>query len=163
MQAPKRARSPSRPRPIVVRQPTIKKPTEPPTINGTTISVFDPKEFIRLNGTRNSYDICVIKKLIGKKILIPAKGMLATSKVKSDAKAAKTQLLSKDGCKNLVMHVVCINGTMHIINGYHNYLALSSITYKDIDMHEQLKRTEIKIVQLPKVSNVELQQLIDYF
>jgi hypothetical protein len=126
-------------------------------------NTFNPKEFIRNNSIRNSYDICIIKKFIGKKILIPAKGIVITPKIKLDAKNIKAQLLSSDNCKNLIMHVVCINGIMHIINGFHYYLALNSIAYKDIETNQQLKNIDIKIVQLPKVSNIELQKLIEYF
>ena len=105
----------------------------------------------------------MIKKFIGKKILIPAKGIMLTQKIKTDAKNIKTQLLTDNNSKNLIMHVVCINGIMYIINGYQHYMAINSIAYKDIESNEQLKNIDIKIVQLPKVSNIELQKLIEYF
>jgi hypothetical protein len=105
----------------------------------------------------------MIKKFIGKKILIPAKGILLTQKIKTDAKNIKIQILNDNNCKTLIMHVVCINGIMYIINGYSYYIAINSIAYKDIETNNILKNIDIKLVQLPKVSSIELQKLIEYF
>jgi hypothetical protein len=128
---------------------------------------FDPHEFIKKNSTRNSYDIHVIKKLIGKKILVPSKDILLTNKIKEDAKKIKLLLLdatnlSKGTQKNIIIHVVCVNGIMYVISGYHNYLAINAITYKDIESNEHLSSLEIRLIQLPKVSSLELRQLIEY-
>jgi hypothetical protein len=126
-------------------------------------SAFNPQEFIKQNAVRNTYDICMIKKFIGKKLLIPAKGLLLTPKVKDEAKHIKAALLANENQKNIILHVVCINGTMHIINGYSNYLAIGAISYKDIDTNLNLRNTEIKLIQLPKLSNAELRILLEYF
>lgn len=132
------------------------------------IAKFNPQEFVRTNATRNSYDICMIKKFIGKKILIPAKGVIITPKIKEDAKMIKAHLLTnttphESHHRHIILHVVCISGTMHIINGYSNYLAISAISYKDIEDNSVLRSTEIKLVQLPKVSNSEMRALLEYF
>lgn len=123
---------------------------------------FEPNSFIKQNATRNSYDICMIKKFIGKKILIPVKGLLLTPKVKEDAKSVKHALLSQTNQKNITMHAICINGTMHIVSGYSSYIAISSISYKDIEANTYLQNTEIKLVLLPKITNANLKILLDY-
>lgn len=129
--------------------------------------LFEPQEFIKKNSTRNSYDIYVIKKLIGKKILVPSKDILLTNKIKDDAKKIKLLLLdninlSKSNQKNIIIHVVCVSGIMYVISGYQNYLALNLITYKDIESNEHLNSLEVRLIQLPKVSSLELHQLIEY-
>lgn len=128
---------------------------------------FNPHEFVKQQATRNVYDICMIKKFIGKKILIPAKGLLITPKIRDEAKLIKAALLVQEPQsklpKSIIMHVICIQGTMVIVNGYSNYLAIGSISYKDIETNDALKHTEIKLVQYPKVSNSELRILLDYF
>jgi hypothetical protein len=176
MHQSRRTRSPARPKavqkaidhaPKAIQKTAQLKPilVHPQSAPAPAATIFDPQVFIRQNGIRNTYDICVIKKFIGKKILIPAKHLILTVKIKEDAKNIKSVLLEKNSStpKNLIMHVVCINGTMNVINGYHYYLALNSISYKDIDANEHMKNIEIKLVQLPKVSNIELHKLIEYF
>lgn len=149
--------------------PSAKLTTLPESDHGSKqeATKFNPQEFVKQYATRNTYDICMIKKFIGKKILIPAKGLLLTPKMREDAKHIKAALLVSDSNtkfpKSIIMHVVCVQGTMVIVNGYANYLAICSVSYKDIEANDTLKHTEIKLVQLPKVSNGELRILLDYF
>lgn len=156
--------------------PSVKNTSVAPSAKPTTLpesdqvskqeaTKFNPQEFVKQYATRNTYDICMIKKFIGKKILIPAKGLLLTPKMREDAKHIKAALLVSDTKfpKSIIMHVVCVQGTMVIVNGYANYLAICSVSYKDIEANDTLKHTEIKLVQLPKVSNGELRILLDYF
>jgi hypothetical protein len=150
-------------KPTIVNKPNVIKKIDIPISETIGGSKFSPVEYIKQNATRNLYDICIIKKLIGKKILIPAKGLILTNKIKQDAKIVKQQILTQDSIKNIIIHVVCINGIMNIINGYHNYLALNSFSYKEVEINDKLKKIEVKVIQLPKVSNIELKQLIDYF
>jgi hypothetical protein len=184
---PKVISPPKQPKPIVIGPPKQPKPTPQIIVSPTKTrqpklpQIFNPQDFIRQNSVRNSYDILVIKKFIGKKILIPCKDLLLTDKIKDDAKDVKNMLMSNDvldqsrpavqpsanqsrpaAASRITMHVVCINGIMHIIGGMHNYIAINTISYKDIETNEKIRNVDIKLVQLPKVSNQEIRQLIEY-
>lgn len=84
---------------------------------------------------RNQFGLMHIKKLIGKKLLIPWKGLTITDKDKKSSININKNLIDlakQKNYKNIILTVVSVNGVLYIIKGIDRYLAINQISYKDI-------------------------------
>lgn len=128
---------------------------------------FDPISFIKNNSVKNTYDMIHIKKLIGKKIIILSKIIIVNDNIKKNTKIMKEYILNKDNyCskkpKQIIMHAILSNGILNIIGGVSFYLAINTISYKDIEQHPHLNNIDIKIIQYPKITQTNIKKIIDY-
>ena len=126
---------------------------------------FIPQTYIKNNKICNIYDLCTIKRMIGKKIIIPAKELVLSADIRADAKHCKHILLNEsfqEHHKIITIYVMTNNGIMYVINGYSYFLAINSISYKELERHPSLSNLEIKIIKVPKVSSIDVLKLIDY-
>lgn len=116
-----------------------------------------------LKPTKNTFNLMQVKKMIGKKLIVPWKGLnIPPQELKDKAKKIKKKIIdsvSQKGTKKLVLTTVCINGVLNIINGLERSNAISMISYKEI---QKLNMSDIKvvIVQYPKLSQTNIKNLI---
>ena len=82
---------------------------------------------------KNTFSLIQIKKLIGKKLILPWKGIIITDEIKQKSKQTKEKLLEsfKSG-KKISISVMCVSGILHVIFGVDILLAIMSIPYTDI-------------------------------
>jgi hypothetical protein len=112
---------------------------------------------------KNIFNLYQIKKMIGKKLIIPWKGLnTSPQELKDSSKKIKKKILdsvSQKGSKKLVITTVCLSGILHIINGLDRSTAISMISYKEI---EKLSGDDIKVVviQYSKMSQASIKNLI---
>lgn len=111
---------------------------------------------------KNTYDIFQIKRLIGKKLLILWKDSLNNKEKIYQSKKIKDILLkdTTDKNKNIVFSAVCDNGILHVISNIEYYLALVSISYKEIETSSICKSISITIIQYPKMPISDIKVLI---
>ncbi len=146
-------------RPFRPNVPTVLGVAKSPTSAKAT---FDPMQFIKQNGKKNTYDIYHVKKLIGKKIMMLDKGVLVGEAIKQDAKVLKEQLLIGGSKKNIIIHAITFEGTLRVIGGIVCYAAICLISYQEIKSNSALNELELKVIQYPKPSQVNIKRLIDY-
>jgi len=106
---------------------------------------------------RNTYNLLQVKKLIGKKLLIPGKNVSVLTETKDNAKKLKKALLNSNG-KRLVIITSCVGGILHVVEGIEKYLAVTMLSYSDIKKHK-LENLEIVIMQYPHLKSVELRRM----
>ncbi len=113
------------------------------------------------NFIKNNFNLYQIKRLIGKKLLIVSSLIPITIQMKNSSKIIKSKILDVSGnsIKNLIITTTCSNGILYVIKNVENFLAISSISYKEID---SLQNTNINvvIVQYQKLSKKEIKDII---
>jgi hypothetical protein len=112
---------------------------------------------------KNTFTIIQVKKMIGKKLIVPWKGLnIPPQELKENAKKVAKKIVessAQKGSKKLVLTTVCINGILNVICGLERSTAISMISYKEID---KLNTSEIRIIiiQYPKMSQANIKNLI---
>ena len=113
---------------------------------------------------KNVFTFLQIKKMIGKKLIIPWKGLtISPQELKDNAKKMKKKImesaLQTGGNKKIVLTTVCINGVLNIVNGIDRSTAISMISYKEM---QKLDMSDIKIivVQYPQMSQAGIKNII---
>lgn len=116
------------------------------------------------NIIRNNFTLHQIKKLIGKKLLLMWPSLVISIQTKNSSKLIRTKILDipKDSTslKNLVITAMCSGGLLYVIKGAETFLAIGSISYKELD---NIKNTNINvlIIQYPKLNKKEIKDLIN--
>jgi hypothetical protein len=115
-----------------------------------------------LKPIKNTFTIIQVKKMIGKKLIVPWKGLnTPPQELKENAKKVAKKIIesSSQGAKKLVITTVCINGILNVICGLERSTAISMISYKEI---EKLNTSEICIIiiQHPNMSQANIKNLI---
>jgi len=116
-----------------------------------------------LKPVKNTFTLIQIKKMIGKKLIVPWKGLnTPPQEVKDNAKKVKKKIiesLSQKGSKKIMLTTVCINGVLNIISGMERSMAISMISYKEISKHN-MSDIRVVIVQYAKMSQANIKNLI---
>jgi len=109
---------------------------------------------------KNTFSLIQIKKLIGKKLILPWKCIIITDEIKQKSKQTKEKLLEsfKSG-KKISISVMCVSGILHVIFGVDILLAIMSIPYTDIKKNN-IGLYNIEVVQYPKIPKSDIQTLI---
>jgi hypothetical protein len=113
---------------------------------------------------KNTFTIIQVKKMIGKKLIVPWKGLnIPPQELKENAKKVIKKIIESShqkGTKKLVLTTVCINGILNIIGGLERYTAISMISYKEIEKLDTLGEICVIIIQHPKISQANIKNLI---
>ena len=109
---------------------------------------------------RNIFPITQIKKMMGKKLIIPWKYIPITATLKDNIKKLKELIItaSPEKQKNIIIIGVCINGIINIIGGVDRLIAISSISYDEIKKYN-LSNLNITIMQYSSISQTEIKRL----
>lgn len=112
---------------------------------------------------KNTFTLIQIKKMIGKKLIVPWKGLtVSPAELKEEAKKAKQKIMDssdKKTSKKIVITTVCINGVLNIIGGLERSMAISMISYKEITKNN-LSDIRVVISQYSKMSQANIKNLI---
>lgn len=111
---------------------------------------------------RNQFNMIQIKKLIGKKLLIPWKWITITDKMKKQSQEVQKRLISlaKDkNYKTIVMTATSINGVFIVIKGIERYMAINSTSYKTIK-NNNMQHFKITLVCYPKLTQSKIKEMI---
>jgi hypothetical protein len=111
---------------------------------------------------RNAFTLIQIKKMLGKKLIIPWKGLnVPPAELKEEAKKTKKKIIDshKDPTKKIIITTVCINGVLNIIGGLDRAAAISLFSYKDLE-NAELAETRVIISQYPRMAQADIKNLI---
>lgn len=119
---------------------------------------------------RNSFPIQQVKKMIGKKLIIPMPNMPINIQDKNSAKLLKTKILEEKNTsspsaahigkkKNLIITAMYNNGVLHVFKHIDIYLAINSISYKELAAGVGDSITVI-IHQYPKLLKSDLKKIL---
>lgn len=89
------------------------------------------------------------------------KGVLVNDALKQEANAIKDQLMLGTIKRNITIHVMSVEGILRVIGGVSVYAAICTISYQDIKSNN-LGSIELKVIQYPKQSQINVKRLIDY-
>ncbi len=106
---------------------------------------------------RNIYPLIQVKKMIGKKLLIPWKNVSVLGETKDNAKKIKKTLIKNTG-KRLVLITTCVNGILNVVAGIEKYIALTTLSYSDIKKYK-LENFEVLIVQHQHLKAIEIKRM----
>ncbi len=114
--------------------------------------------------TKNSFPLYQIKKMIGKKLIIPWTSLTITIQDRNSAKLMKAKILeasSADGkkVKNLLLVATCNNGVLQVFKNIDAFLAINSISYKELN-NGVGSNINVLIHQYPKLSKNEIRTLL---
>jgi hypothetical protein len=122
----------------------------------------------KINIIKNSFPIQQVKKMIGKKLIVPLPSLTVTVQEKNSAKLIKTKLLdveinknekSTTKKKNLILTAMCNNGVLYVFKNIDMFLAINSISYKELNDGVGDNITVI-IHQYPKLTKTELKNFM---
>ena len=123
------------------------------------------KTIVKYNIIKNNFTICQIKKMIGKKLLSISPLIISNIQDKNSSKNIKVKILEgltdkSKSAKNLIITTVCTNGILYVIKNIDIFLAINSISYKEL---ETFKNNDINVVMLqyPQMSKSEIKELIN--
>lgn len=108
---------------------------------------------------KNTFSVYQTKKLIGKKLIIPWKGIIITDEIKQKSKKTKDTLMESFKKKKVIsLTAMCISGILHIIYGIDILLAIMNISYTDIKKYN-IGTCHIEILQYPKLPKSDIQTI----
>jgi hypothetical protein len=116
-----------------------------------------PKSF-KKKPIRNVYTLLQFKKHIGKKLIIPWKGMGVNIDREAISKI-KTQIMNEPNKKTITITCVCMGGILYVINGIEKYMGVNTISYDEIKK-KNLKDVPIVIIQYMDLSQSEIKKMI---
>lgn len=124
---------------------------------------------------KNSFPICQIKKMIGKKLIIPWPSLVITTQDRNNAKIMKAKIIefslandtndvakhiTTKKPKHLIITAMCNNdGILQVFKNIDVLLAINSISYKELSDGIG-KDIFITIHQYPKLSKTEIKTLL---
>ena len=109
---------------------------------------------------KNTYTLLQVKKMIGKKLIIPWKNISIMAESKDKAKKLKRILLKNPG-KRLVIIASCMKGILNVVDCIEKYLAITMLSYSDIKKHK-LEDFEIVIIQHRHLKAIEIKKMFKY-
>ena len=114
------------------------------------------------NLIKNTFTVYQIKKMIGKKLIILFSPQILPPNIKTLVKNIKAKILENKR-KNTVITftVVCIKGILYVIKNMEYFLAINSISYKEIDKLDIEKRIGVVIHQYPFMTKSEIKKIIN--
>lgn len=123
------------------------------------------KSLKKYNIIKNNFTIYQIKKMIGKKIILISPLITADSNHKNLSKIIKSKILEnisdiKLGVKNLIITTVCSNGILYVIKNIEVFLAINSISYKELDTYKNNNDINILVLQYPQMPKSEIKEII---
>ncbi len=112
---------------------------------------------------KNIFPLEQVKKMIGKKLIIPISGLIITIQDKNNAKVLKTKILENISekvvkSKNIIITVMYNGGILNVFKQIEVYLAICSISYKE--MANVGDNIMITIHQYPKLTKTELKKIM---
>jgi hypothetical protein len=119
------SKSPLRVRPVVKGEKIIAKKREV-KVEVKKVENINTKSVNKKKCTKNIYEIIQFKKMIGKGLIVPYKGVPASSNVD-----IKSKILS-GSVKTIGMSGFVSSGVIHIFDGVDRLAAINSISYSDI-------------------------------
>lgn len=126
----------------------------------------------KLTSTKNSFPLQQVKKMIGKKLILPLPSLIVSIQEKNSAKLLKSKILEaysvdksdKSKKKNLVLTTMYNNGILYVFKHIEVYLAISSISYKEManGVGGNCVGDNIIVIvqQYPKLTKMELKTLL---
>ena len=113
---------------------------------------------------KNTFTLIQIKKMMGKKLIVPWKGLnTSPASLKDESKKFKKKITDsvKDptGAKKIVITTVCINGVMNVISGLDRAVAISLFSYKELEKNS-ISDIKVVISQYPRMSQADIKNLI---
>lgn len=111
---------------------------------------------------RNQFNMIQIKKMIGKKLLIPWKWIAITDKIKKQSQDVQKRLISlakEKNYKTIVMTTTSINGVFIVIKGLERYMAINSTSYKTIKNYD-MQNFRITLVCYPKLTQSKIKSML---
>ena len=109
---------------------------------------------------KNNFTMYQMKKMIGKKLILLWSGIDITIQDKNSARLTKTKILETTTKKNLVITTFCNQGVLYVIRNIDIFLALSTISYKELEI-SKCNDVNVIIIQYPKLSKSEIKELIN--
>jgi uncharacterized protein YqhQ len=111
---------------------------------------------------KNTFSFVQFKKLIGKKLIIPWKGIIISDDIRQKAKKIKEKIkesakTSKQ--KNIILSAMLINGILHIIFGIDILVAIMGISYTEIKKYNI--DSNVEVIQYPKIPKLDIQKLLE--
>jgi hypothetical protein len=110
---------------------------------------------------KNTFSFVQIKKLVGKKLIIPWKDIIISDDIKQEAKKIKEKIIESAKLgkqKNIILSAMIINGILHIIFGIDILLAIMDVSYTEIKKYNIV--LNIEVIQYPKIPKLEIQKLL---
>jgi hypothetical protein len=110
----------------------------------------------------NTFSFVQIKKLIGKKLIIPWKGIIISDDIKQKSKKIKEKIIENAKVcrqKNITLSSMLINGILHVIFGIDVLLAIMSISYTEIKKYNI--ESNIDVIQYPKIHKLDIHKLLE--
>ena len=112
---------------------------------------------------KNIFNLIQVKKMIGKKLIIPWKGInKPPQEINYNARKVKKKILESaknEKFKKIILSAICLNGVLNIINGLDRCMALSMISYKEIQKNN-MENMNVIILQYPKMSQKNIKNII---
>ena len=113
---------------------------------------------------KNTFNIIQIKKMLGKKLIVPWKGLNNSPvALKEESRKFKKKILDsvKDphGVKKIVITTVCLGGVMNVVSGLERAVAISMFSYKDLE-DDIISDIKVVVSQYPRMSQADIKNLI---
>ena len=116
---------------------------------------------------KNSFPIYQVKKMIGKKLIIPWNSLIISIQNRNAAKIIKTKIIesykndtsSNKKQKTLVLMAICNNGVLQVFKNIEIFIAINSISYKELNEGVG-NNINIIIHQYPKMTKNEINKLL---
>lgn len=121
------------------------------------------KKPLKIQPIKNNFSMYQIKKMIGKKLLLPWVGLNINIQIKNSSKVIKSKILenmSTNSVKNLILTTVENQGILYVIKNLETYLAINSVSYKEMESMQLSENINIIIIQYPKLSKSDIKLLI---
>ncbi len=119
----------------------------------------------RITFTKNTFPLQQVKKMIGKKLIVPMPNLIVTIQDKNNAKILRSKIMDSAQEKtastkqrNLVLTTMYNVGILYVFKHIDVYLAISSISYKD--MNAIGDTTLVVVQQYPKLTKHELKKIM---
>jgi hypothetical protein len=110
---------------------------------------------------KNTFSFIQIKKLIGKKLIIPWNGIIISDCINQKAKKIKEKIIEnvKGRQKNMILSAMLINGILHVIFGIEVLISIMSISYTEIKKYNI--DSNIEVIQYPKIPKLDIHKLLE--
>jgi hypothetical protein len=99
-----------------------------------------------------------IKKMIGKKLLLPWSNLNVSVQDKNLARTIKTKILETSTKKSVILTAMCNQGVLFIIKNIDVFLALQAISYKELE-ESKCNNLSVVVIQYPKLTKAEIIEL----
>ena len=110
---------------------------------------------------KNTFTLYQVKKMIGKKLIMPWNNITISIQDKNSSKFIKSKVLETSTKKNIILTTMCVQGILYVIKNIDMYLAIHSISYKELEDFN-CNDISVIVIQYSKMNKTEVLNLINY-